>query len=69
MGGPIAAVEDGDLIRIDVPKRRLDLLVDSEEINKRKTKWHYKGKEIRSKFLLRYIRDVSPASEGCILKS
>lgn len=69
IGGPIAVVEDGDLIRIDVPKRKLDLLVDLEEINERKTRWYYKGKETKSRFLLRYSRDVGSASEGCILKS
>jgi dihydroxy-acid dehydratase len=69
LGGPIAIIKDGDMIKIDVPKRRLDLLVDREEVEERKANWKYKGKEMKSKFLLRYSRDVSSASIGCILQS
>jgi dihydroxy-acid dehydratase len=57
------------MIKIDVPKRKLDLLVDREEVEERKANWKYKGKEMKSKFLLRYSRDVSSASIGCILQS
>jgi dihydroxy-acid dehydratase len=69
VGGPIAVVKDGDMIKIDVPKRRLDLLVDREEVEERKANWKYNGKKMKSKFLLRYSRDVSSASIGCILQS
>ncbi len=69
VGGPIAVVKDGDMIKIDVPKRRLDLLVDREEVEERKANWKYYGKKMKSKFLLRYSRDVSSASIGCILQS
>ncbi|WEU41086.1 MAG: dihydroxy-acid dehydratase [Candidatus Odinarchaeum yellowstonii] len=39
LGGPISLVENGDLIKIDIPNRRLDLLVEEEEIIKRKRRW------------------------------
>ena len=40
VGGPLALVRDGDMIAIDVPARRLDLLVDEEELDRRRRDWH-----------------------------
>jgi len=51
LGGPIALVEDGDEILIDVPSRRLDLLVDKDELQERRRKWTPVVKRIESKFL------------------
>ncbi|MEM2275759.1 MAG: dihydroxy-acid dehydratase, partial [Thermoproteota archaeon] len=51
LGGPIALVEDGDEILIDVPSRRLDLLVDKDELQERRRKWTPVVKKIESKFL------------------
>ncbi|MEM3465944.1 MAG: dihydroxy-acid dehydratase [Thermoproteota archaeon] len=50
-GGPIALVEDGDEILIDVPARRLDLLVDSDELEERRRKWAPPAKRLESRFL------------------
>lgn len=50
-GGPIALVEDGDDILIDVPGRRLDLLVDEDELGKRRRKWAPRVKRLESGFL------------------
>jgi len=46
-GGPIALVKDGDLIRIDIPSKRLDLLVPEEELKKRLSVWKRKSIELR----------------------
>jgi dihydroxy-acid dehydratase len=51
VGGPIALVEDGDEIIIDVPNRRLDLLVDSAELDERKRRWVPQAQSLESKFL------------------
>jgi len=51
LGGPIALVEDGDEILIDVPKRRLDLLVDSAELEERRRRWVPQAQRLESKFL------------------
>ncbi len=68
-GGPIALVRDGDRIRISLPERRLDLLVDEEELERRRKSWRPPKPKTTSRFLLRYASQVGPASEGCVLKS
>ncbi|MEM2998134.1 MAG: dihydroxy-acid dehydratase [Thermoproteota archaeon] len=50
-GGPIALVEDGDEILVDVPGRRLDLIVDSDELEERRRKWVPPTKRLESRFL------------------
>lgn len=67
-GGPIALVQNGDEIYIDVPKRRLDLLVSSAELEKRKKKLKPFKPKIKSSYLLRYSGLVSSADEGAVLK-
>lgn len=67
-GGPIALVKDGDKIRISIPERKLDLLVDEEELERRRREWRPPKPKTTSKFLLRYASQVGPASEGCILE-
>jgi dihydroxy-acid dehydratase len=68
VGGPIALVQNGDRIRISVAEKKLDLLVDDYELEKRRKGWQPSNPKTKSKFLLRYSRDVSSASEGCVLK-
>jgi len=67
-GGPIAIVRDGDVIRIDIPGRRLDLLVEEEELERRRKMWRPPRPKTTSRFLLRYASQVGPASEGCVLR-
>jgi dihydroxy-acid dehydratase len=67
VGGTIALVEDGDVISIDIPARRLELKVSEDELKDRREKW--KPKEVKhTGFLARYSKLVSQADEGCILK-
>jgi dihydroxy-acid dehydratase len=70
-GGPIALVEDGDLIDIDVPAGRLDLLVPEEELARRRTAWSASGgppPKTTGGYLELYRRLVSSASRGAYLR-
>lgn len=68
-GGPIAYVREGDLVRIDIPDRRLDLLVPEEEMQKRRREQSLEPPRITRGYLARYAEQVSPACEGAVLKS
>ncbi|MFP4521745.1 MAG: dihydroxy-acid dehydratase [Fibrobacterota bacterium] len=68
-GGLIAYVENGDEIRIDIPKRKLELLVDDEIIEKRKKKKKLRGPKIKDGWLSRYAKAVTSANTGAVLKS
>jgi dihydroxy-acid dehydratase len=65
-GGPIALVQDGDLISIDIPKRSLTLKVTDDEILRRKTAWQRPTREL-SGVLRRYVAFVSGAETGAVL--
>ncbi len=65
-GGPIAAVEDGDIIKIDIPNRRLDMTVSDDKIGERLKKLVTPKKKIKG-WLLRYSKMVSSADRGAIL--
>jgi dihydroxy-acid dehydratase len=67
-GGPIALVKDGDQIRIDLPARRLDLLVDAAELRKRKATWTKPAPKFTRGWLARYARVVTSAARGAILE-
>jgi len=64
-GGLIALVEDGDIIEIDVPNRKIELAVPKVELNKRRFK--VPEPKIKTGYLARYLNSVSSASEGAIL--
>jgi len=66
--GPIALVADGDEIAIDLPARKLDLLVSDEELTKRKAVWTKPAPKFTSGWLARYARQVSSAATGAILE-
>ncbi|WP_022852552.1 dihydroxy-acid dehydratase [Thermodesulfatator atlanticus] len=65
-GGPIALVEEGDLIEIDIPNRRLTLKVSEGELEKRRKKLKPKKKKV-SGVLARYAKLVTSAAKGAIL--
>jgi len=67
-GGPIALVQDGDPVRIDIPKRRLDLLVSQEELERRRKGWKAPSPKRLSGYLSRYSKLVTSASTGAIFK-
>ncbi|MBS4022097.1 MAG: dihydroxy-acid dehydratase [Dethiobacter sp.] len=66
--GPIAVVHEGDLIAIDIPQRRLDLLVDDEELKRRLAELKLPEPKIKKGYLARYARQVTSANTGAILK-
>jgi len=67
-GGPIALVKDGDTIEIDIPARKLNLLVPEEELAKRRAALVQPHKEIASPLLRRYAAQVKSAAQGAIYK-
>lgn len=68
VGGNIALVEEGDLIRIDINNNSLDFLVSEEEIEKRRANWQPKQPKITRGYLARYAAMVTSASRGAILE-
>jgi dihydroxy-acid dehydratase len=68
-GGLIALVQNGDRIEIDIPNRRLELLVPEEELAHRRLAWRPITPSIPSGFLELYSRMVTQANEGAILKA
>jgi dihydroxy-acid dehydratase len=65
-GGPIALVQDGDQIKIDIPAKTLTLLVDEAELAKRKASWQAPEPKIKHGYLARYSRVVSSGSKGAV---
>jgi dihydroxy-acid dehydratase len=66
-GGPIAAVEDGDRIRIDIPKRIIEAVIPAEEIKKRLARWRPPKPKITKGYLSRYAKMVSSAGNGAVM--
>ncbi|MGN1143132.1 MAG: dihydroxy-acid dehydratase, partial [Anaerovoracaceae bacterium] len=67
-GGPIAVVQDGDLIEIDTLSGLLELKVSAEEIQERLKHWKPKAPKFRRGYLSIYAKSVSSAAEGAIIK-
>jgi dihydroxy-acid dehydratase len=67
-GGPLALVREGDLIRIDIPGRRVDLLVDEAELARRRAGWAQPEPRVKNGYLNRYSRLVTSANTGAVLK-
>jgi dihydroxy-acid dehydratase len=65
-GGPLALVEEGDTIEIDIPQRRVDLAVPSEELARRREEWKPPQRRLRG-YLKLYAENVGPSHEGCLL--
>lgn len=66
-GGPIALVRDGDEITIDIPNKRIDLNISTEEFETRKKLWKPPKPKITEGYLARYADHVSSAAQGAIL--
>jgi dihydroxy-acid dehydratase len=67
-GGTIALIEAGDLIEIDIPSRRLSLLVDEAVIQQRRGVWRPRPSKVKHGFLARYASMVSSADLGAVLR-
>jgi dihydroxy-acid dehydratase len=68
-GGPIAIVQDGDKILIDVPNRKLELKVPDAEIKKRLAAWKPREPKIKTGWLARYAKVVTSANTGAVVKA
>jgi dihydroxy-acid dehydratase len=68
VGGPIAIVEDGDMINIDIPNRKIEVNLTKNQISQRLESWKPFKKSITSKALLKYRKLVSSAAKGAILQ-
>ena len=67
-GGPIALVEEGDLIRINIPEHKLEVVVSDEELARRKDAWTPREPKVTTGYLKRYAKMVSSANKGAILE-
>ena len=67
-GGPIALVQDGDPIQVDLPGRTIDLLVNKTEMKKRKAAWQRPEPKFKRGWLARYERLVTSAARGAVLE-
>ena len=68
VGGPIAMVRTGDKIRIDIPGRKVDLLVDPAELRERQKSWKQPRPKFTGGVLARYMNSVTSASKGGVLR-
>jgi len=66
MGGPIAAVEEGDTINLDIEKRSIDIEIYSTTLQNRLSKWKTPEPRYRSGVFAKYVALVGPASEGAV---
>ena len=66
-GGPIAVVKNGDKIRIDIPKRKIEVVISDQEIKDRMSSWKRPQPKIKKGYLSRYAKLVSSAASGAIM--
>jgi dihydroxy-acid dehydratase len=68
VGGPIGLLKDGDIIEIDVPKRKLNVKLSEEELSKRAKAWTAKKPNVTKGYLVRYSQVVQSAHKGSVLE-
>ena len=68
VGGPIALVEEGDMIRIDIPGLRITLDVTEEELERRKKEWKPREPKVTTGYLARYAALVTSGNRGAVLE-
>jgi dihydroxy-acid dehydratase len=68
VGGPIALVEEGDIIQINIPENRLELAISEEEMEKRRAAWTPRQTKITTGYLARYTALVTSARQGAVLE-
>ncbi|KAK4581117.1 hypothetical protein RGQ29_024689 [Quercus rubra] len=65
-GGPIGLIENGDIINVDVQNRRIDVQITDEEMERRRRQWTPPAYKAKNGVLYKYIKNVQPASRGCV---
>lgn len=68
VGGPIAFIEEGDIISIDIPANTINVKVSDEELNTRKAKWQPREPKVTKGYLARYAKMVTSADKGAVLE-
>ena len=68
VGGPIALIEEGDIIAIDIPNMKLDVKVSEEELEARRAKWQPREPKVTSGYLARYASMVTSGNRGAVLE-
>ena len=68
VGGPIALVEEGDIISIDIDNHELNVLVSDQEMEARKAKWQPRTPQVTTGYLARYASLVTSADRGAVLQ-
>lgn len=68
-GGSIALVRDNDMIEIDIPSKRLELLVEEEELRRRRSKWQAPEPKVRKGYLFLYSQLAQSAAKGAIIRN
>lgn len=68
VGGPIALVEEGDMIRINIPETKLELAVSEEELAARRAKWQPREPKVTTGYLARYASMVTSGNRGAVLE-
>ena len=68
VGGPIALIEEGDIISIDIPNLKLEVKVSDEEMQARKAKWQPRQPKVTTGYLARYAAMVTSGNRGAILE-
>ena len=68
VGGPIALVEEGDTIKINIPEMKLELAVSEEELAARKAKWQPREPKVTSGYLARYASMVTSGNRGAVMQ-
>ena len=68
MGGPIALIEEGDIIKIDIPNNSLNVDVSDEVLEERRKKWTPRKPNVDTGYLQRYQRLVTSGNRGAVLE-
>ncbi|MDO5539049.1 MAG: dihydroxy-acid dehydratase [Eubacteriales bacterium] len=68
VGGPIALVEEGDIIKINIPENKLDFVISDEELAARKAKWQPREPKVTTGYLARYAKMVTSGNRGAVLE-
>ena len=68
VGGPIALIEEGDIIQINIPEKALNVAVSDEELEQRRAAWEPKEPNVTTGYLARYAQMVTSGARGAILQ-
>ena len=68
VGGPIALVEEGDIISINIPENKLDVLVSDEILAQRRANWQPREPKVTTGYLTRYREMVTSGNRGAVLE-